>query len=85
MDKLWGKPLFEFVKALREQLKKDDARWGSTWIDRPRKGQEERTIKAIQGYFGEYIYNNEPIPWLKVAGNALICWYRENHPEIWKE
>lgn len=25
-----------------------------------------------------------PIPWLKVIGGALICWIREQHPELWE-
>lgn len=82
--KLW-EVLPEFVKALEEQLKKDDERWGDTWLKRTRKGQEERTIKTFNDYFDKYTNAGHPINWLAITGNAFICWYREQHPEIWKE
>lgn len=82
--KVWD-ILPEFVEALEEQLKKDDTRWGDTWIHRTRKGQEERTQVAFMNYFDQYNIAGIPVPWLKIIGNALICWYREQHPEIWKE
>jgi hypothetical protein len=82
--KLWNL-LPEFVNALTEQLKSDDARWGDTWLKRTRKGQEERTIATFNDYFDRYLNAGEPVNWLKVAGGAFICWYREQHPEIWKE
>ncbi len=75
----------EFIKALREQLESDDSRWGDTWLHRTRKGQEDRTIKTFNDYFDQYQKAGTPIPWLKIIGNALICWIRERHPEIWKE
>jgi len=77
--------LDEFMKAFKIQLENDDSRWGDTWLKRTRKGQEERTIKEFNDYFDKYLNVGTPIPWLKVIGNALICWIREQHPEIWKE
>jgi len=82
--KLW-EVLPEFVTALESQLKEDDVRWGDTWMKRTRKGQEERTIATFNDYFDKYLNAGRPIKWLAVAGNALICWYREQHPEIWPE
>ena len=73
----------EFVKALEAQLKDDENRWGVTFLNRTREGQEERIIDTFYGYFDDYEIDNKPMPWLKVAGNALIAWARENHPEIW--
>jgi len=75
----------EFVEMLKKQLEADDYRWGDTWLHRTRKGQEDRTIKTFRDYFDQYERAGVPMPWLKIIGNALICWIRENHPEIWKE
>lgn len=82
--KLWD-VLPEFVLALENQLKEDDIRWGETWLKRTRKGQEERTIATFNDYFDKYLNAGRKINWLAVAGNAFICWYREQHPEIWPE
>jgi hypothetical protein len=75
----------EFTKAFEEQLKDDDKRWGDTWLKRTRKGQEERTIKNYNDKFDKFLNAGQPIPWLKIIGDAYICWVRENHPEIWEE
>lgn len=75
----------EFVKALEAQLQDDDKRWGDTWLSRTREGQEERTEVTFRGYFDQYKHAGVPVPWLKIAGGALICWIRENHPELWKK
>jgi len=82
--KLW-EVLPEFANALEQQLRKDDIKWGDTWLKRTRKGQEERTIATFNDYFDGYIHAGHPINWLAVAGCALICWYREQHSEIWTE
>jgi hypothetical protein len=81
--KLWDF-LPEFIKALEEQLKADDARWGDTWLKRTRDGQELRTRETLRDYFDQFENSGTPIPWLKIAGGALICWVREKHPEIWQ-
>ena len=75
----------EFVEALAKHLQEDDARWGDTWLKRPRKGQEERTIENFRNKFDKYLHAGQPIDWLAVAGDALICWIRERHPEHWAE
>lgn len=75
----------EFMKALQVQLESDDVRWGDTWLRRTRIGQEGRTIKTFKDYFDQYESTGAPIPWLKIAGAALICWVREQHPEIWPD
>lgn len=75
----------DFTNALEEHLKGDEKRWGNTWFKRSRKGQEERTIKSFQDKFDKYLEVGQPIDWLAIAGDALICWIREQHPEIWKE
>jgi hypothetical protein len=75
----------EFASALEEQLRNDELRWGNTWLERTREGQEERTITRFNDYFDQYKETGAPLPWLKIAGGALICWLRETHPEMWKK
>jgi hypothetical protein len=73
----------EFVTSLQKQLEDDDERWGDTWLKRTRYGQEDRTIATFNDYFDKWIAKKTPIPWMKIVGGALICWIREQHPEIW--
>ncbi|MHC4748331.1 MAG: hypothetical protein ACYTFW_00510 [Planctomycetota bacterium] len=74
--------LDEFSEALKEQLESDELRWGDTWRQRYKEGQEARIWEHIQTYFDQYRNAQVPIPWLKIAGLAMIAWIRENHPEI---
>lgn len=71
----------EFADELAKQLAEDEARWGDTWRHRPIEGQEERTYARFRDYFDQYLHTGAPVPWLKIAGNALICWVRERYPE----
>jgi len=82
--KLWDF-MEEFVTVFTEQLKSDDKRWGNTWLERTRAGQEERTEKSFNDYFDQYENAGVPVPWMKIIGNAYICWVRENHPELFEE
>lgn len=75
----------EFSSALRKQLKEDELRWGDTWLERQKEGQEDRTWETFKKYFIDYQKEGIPVPWLKIAGNALICWIREVHPELWEK
>ena len=75
----------EFVEALNKQLVEDEKRWGDTWLNRTRLGQEERTVMKFNDYFDQFFSKDIPVPWLKIAGNAMICWIREEHPELWEE
>jgi len=77
--------LGEFSYALLAQLRSDDKRWGDTWLERQPTGQTERTEASINEYFREYYEEGKPVNWLKVAGQAMICWIREAHPEIWNK
>lgn len=74
----------EFVEALTKQLNEDDARWGDTWLKRTTEGQDDRTIKKFNDYFDQYKNAGTPLPYMKIIGNALICWIRTKHPEIWE-
>jgi hypothetical protein len=67
----------EFMEALKTQLESDKERWGDTWKNRPKEGQEERTQQTFANYFDQFNNVGTPINWLKVAGNAMINWVRE--------
>jgi hypothetical protein len=75
----------DFSKALTEQLKSDFSRHGDTWLELPRASQESRIEGTIADYFDDYYTKGTPVPWLKIAGNAMIAWIREQRPDIWKE
>jgi hypothetical protein len=82
--KIW-EILPEFVESMKEHFRADDVRWGDTWLKRTRKGQEERIIGNFRDKFDKYLNAGQPIDWLAIVGDAMICWYRERHPEIWPE
>ena len=67
----------DFVRALHAQLEEDDARWGDTWENRSIDGQEYRTQVRFSDYFDQFRATGTPVPWLKIAGGAFICWVRE--------
>lgn len=77
--------LGEFFEAFSKQLDEDFERWGNTWLERTRKGQEGRIEDDYDDYFDQFHYAGVPVPWLKVVGNAYIAWVRENHPELFEE
>lgn len=69
--------LSRFAEELRLQLERDAQRWGETWLQRPKEGQEDRTRQIFNNYFDQFEQADTPVPWLKIAGGALICWARE--------
>jgi hypothetical protein len=77
--------LKEFADALTEQLKSDEKRWGNTWLQRLPEGQEIRIEEHIKSYFDQWHNAGNSVPWLKIAGLALIAWIRESHPELWNQ
>lgn len=74
--------LEEFTDALREQLVSDEKRWGDTWREVPIEGQEHRIYGRFMDYLDRFETLGDPVPWLRVAGNAMIAWIREKHPEV---
>lgn len=72
-----------FVGELRRQLKLDETRWGDTWRRRVRFGHEERIFNDLADYYDQFKNSGKPIPWLKVAGLAMIAWIRETQ-EGWE-
>lgn len=82
MNELITKALPRFMKALFEQLESDFERWGDEWKNRPREGQEKRIFERFTVYYNEWTPGPDdpfstPVPWLKIAGLALIAWWRE--------
>ncbi len=77
--------LDEFVEALRADLERGDEKWGDTWLNRTREGQEERIEQYIKDHFDRYRYADQPIHWVSIAGECLIAWVREQHPELFPE
>lgn len=69
----------EFMEALTKQLEEDEKRWGDTWKHRSRDGQEMRTKVRFDDYLAQFQNAGVPIPWMKVVGEALICWVRERN------
>lgn len=69
----------EFYKAIESRIAEDDKRWGDTWKQRPREGQELRVKARFDDYFDQFKNAGTPIPWLKIVGEALIAWVREQN------
>lgn len=78
----------DLVKALAERLEIDQNRWGDTWKKRARDGQELRVKARFDDYFDQFVNAGTPIPWLKVIGEAFICWVRDlesNPTDVYRE
>ena len=69
----------EFFEALTNQINSDEKRWGDTWKNRPLEGQEDRIFARFKDYKDQLDFAGTPIPWLKVAGEALIAYIREKY------
>jgi hypothetical protein len=71
----------EFVDALKTQLDADQERWGDTWKKRgllyEGRSQEQRFFTWLSNIRDQHEEAGTPVPWLKVAGEALICWVRQ--------
>lgn len=82
-----GEFIIPFGLALAGQLIEDEKRWGETWRYRPVEAndkfhhQVDRAYLRFQDYYSQWKRGGIPIPWLKIAGECLICWVRENYPE----
>ena len=83
LDKSLPKYLPEFFIELENQLWKDNERWGDTWKERGLVWngftQEERFYHWIEEKFFNYLDDDKPFPWLKVAGEAMIGFIREKY------
>ena len=69
----------EFSELLETQLREDEKRWGDTWRRRSKKGQVDRMMARFGDYHDQFSYGyTKEFPWLKLAGEALIGWVRDN-------
>lgn len=75
----------DFVAELEKQLGSDYDRWGDTWRSREIGNQTERIYNKFRDYKDQHDHALKPIPWLKIAGLALIAWTRENKTGWQKE
>jgi hypothetical protein len=73
--------IFRFADALHRQLEADYERYGDEWRKLPREGQEDRIYQRLEQYWVEFSRDEIPIPWLKIAGLALIAWIRDTYPK----
>ncbi len=75
-----------FARELYEQLESDQERWGDEWKKRPLEADKEwrhqnvRIYDRFDNYLVNWLDNEIPIPWLKIAGLAMIGWVREHYP-----
>jgi hypothetical protein len=73
----------DFAKALKEQIAEDEKRWGDTWRHRTIEGQVDRMMARFVDYQDQHNKGGVPMPWLKVAGEALIGWARDNNSDYY--
>jgi len=74
--------LDEFVEEVKADLERGSKKWGDTWLKRPREGQVGRIRQYLNDHFDRFENAGTPVKWESVAGEALIGWIRDNHPEI---
>ena len=67
----------EFCAEFRKSFLEDQGRWGNSWRDYTREGQEERIMARFKDYLEQFIHAEVPFPWFKIAGYALVAWARE--------
>ena len=71
----------EFIPKMLSQMNYDHEKWGDTWQMQPRIGQEKLICEHFNKYFEYFEHYGRDIPWVKVAGYAIIAQAREDHPE----
>lgn len=69
----------EIFDIVKKQLEDDERRWGDTWRNRTREGQEYRIFERFGDYWLNYSRLGKPIPWAKVIGLAVIALIRERY------
>lgn len=71
----------DIIDCFQDQLEADEKRWGDTWKKRPVEGQGARTQARLVDYMDQHYEGGQEIPWEKIAGGAIICLTRLEHPE----
>lgn len=77
--------LTKFTEELKKQLESDEERWGNAWLEYSPHNQEFYIFERINTYYDQWKFGKTPIPWLKIAGNAMIAWIRDSYPELWEK
>lgn len=73
----------EFCEGLKAQIDEDEQRWGETWRYRTVEGQMDRMMTGFKDYQDQHNLGGMPVPWLKIAGEALIGWVRDHYPQYY--
>jgi hypothetical protein len=71
----------EFIPKMLAQMAYDNQQWGDTWMMQSQVDQEQQIRIRFDKYFDFYEQFGKKVPWLKVAGFAIIAQAREDHPE----
>lgn len=71
----------EFIPKMLSQMDYDNLRWGDTWLMQSVESQEKTIQDHFNHYFEYYRLYGKKVPWLKIAGYAIIAQAREDHPE----
>lgn len=75
----------QFFDVVKQQIERDNIRWGQTWAKRSREGQEDRMYSRFNDYYDQWKNAGTPIPWLKIVGESFIAWVRETQNFIQEE
>lgn len=75
----------EFCEELIAQIDADEERWGDTWRYRTVEGQMDRMMARFKDYQDQHNLGGQRVPWLKIAGEALIGWVRDHYPQYYLE
>jgi hypothetical protein len=71
----------EFIPKMLAQMANDHDRYGDTWLMPYTEGMEGHIRGRYDEYFGQFEESGKPVPWLKVAGYAIIAQARQDHPD----
>jgi hypothetical protein len=71
----------EFIPKMLAQMANDHDRYGDTWLMPYAEGMEGHIRERYDDYFDQFEQSDKPVPWLKVAGYAIIAQARQDHPE----
>lgn len=71
----------EFFDKMLGQMADDHRRNGDTWLSRYENGVEFFIQQRFVEYFNMFEETSKPVPWLKIAGYAILAQARQDHPE----
>ena len=71
----------EFISKMLVQMANDHDHYGDTWLMSYAEGMEGHIRGRYDDYYNQFEQSGKPVPWLKVAGYAIIAQARQDHPE----